>query len=72
MEDKRCGGIQHAPFSLDLAPFDFAPFPQKSDLHGKRYTDLDELCIESDLKQVAQRATIVHLRALGSRYYACP
>ena len=35
--------IQHAPFSLDLAPFDFTPFPQKSDLHGKRYSDLDEL-----------------------------
>ena len=51
MEDKRCGRIQHAPFSLDLALFDFAPFPQKSDLHGKRYTDLDELRIESDLKK---------------------
>ena len=24
------------------------------------------------IKQVAQRATIAHLRALGSRYYACP
>ena len=44
--------IQHAPYSLDLAPFDFAFFPQlKSDLHGKRFIDLYELLIESDLKR---------------------
>ena len=31
--------IQHA---LDLAPFDFAFFPQlKSNIHGKRFSDLD-------------------------------
>ena len=30
--------IQHAPYSLDLAPFDFTSFTQlKSDLHGKRF-----------------------------------
>ena len=35
------------PCSLDLAPF----LPQlKSDLHGKRFSDLDELRTESDLK----------------------
>ena len=36
---KRYGRIQHVPFSLDLAPFDFASFPQlKSDLQGIRLT----------------------------------
>ena len=44
------GRIQHAPYSPDLAPFDFALFPQlKSDLHGKRFSDLGELRTESDL-----------------------
>ena len=44
--------IQHAPYSLDLAPFDFALFPQlKSDLHEKRCRDLYELRTESDLKK---------------------
>ena len=44
--------IQHAPYSLDLAPFDFAFFPQlKSDLHGKLFSDLDDLRKESDLKK---------------------
>ena len=53
MEDKkRYGRIQHSPFSLDLGPFDFASFPQlKSDLHGKCFSDLDELRTESDLKK---------------------
>ena len=38
--------------SLDLVPFDFAFLPQlKSDLHGKRFSDLDELRTESDLKK---------------------
>ena len=52
MEDKKkYGRIQHAPYSLDLAPFDFAFFPHlKSELHGKRFSDLDELRTESDLK----------------------
>ena len=36
--------IDHAPYSPDLAPFDFAIFPRlKSDLRGKRYEDLQEL-----------------------------
>ena len=44
--------IQHAPYSLDLAPFDFALFTQlKSDLHGKRFSDMYELRTESDLKR---------------------
>ena len=44
--------IQHDPYSLDLAPFDFAFFPQlKSDLHGKRLSDRYELRTESDLKR---------------------
>ena len=53
MEDKkRYDRIQHAPYSLDLAPFDFAFFPQlKSNLHGKRFSDFDELRTESDLKK---------------------
>ena len=53
MKDKnRYGRIQHAPYSLDLVPFDFAFFPQlKSDLHGKRFSNLDELHTESDLKE---------------------
>ena len=53
MEDKkRYSRIQHAPYSLDLAPFYFAFFPQlKSDLHGKWCSDLDELHTESDLKK---------------------
>ena len=52
MEDKKkYGRIQHAPYSLDLVPFDFAFFPHlKSELHGKRFSDLDELRTESDLK----------------------
>ena len=42
MEDKkRYVWIHSAPYSLDIAPFDFAFFPQlKSDLHGKRFSDL--------------------------------
>ena len=44
--------IQHDPYSLDLTPFDFAFFPQlKSDLHGKRFSDMYELRTESDLKR---------------------
>ena len=44
MEDKkRYGRIKHAPYSLDLAQFDFALFPLlKSDQHGKRFSDLDD------------------------------
>ena len=53
MEDtKRNDRIQHAPYSLDLALFDFAIFTQlKSKLHGKSFSDLDELRTESDLKK---------------------
>ena len=52
MEDKRNDRIQHAPYSLDLALFDFAICPQlKSNLHGKSFSDLDELRTESDLKK---------------------
>ena len=53
MEDKKkYGRIQRAPYSLYLVPFDFAFLPQlKSDLHGKRFSDLDELRTESDLKK---------------------
>ena len=45
MEDKkRYGRIPHDPYSLNLTPFDFGFFPQlKSDLHRKRFSDLDEL-----------------------------
>ena len=43
--------IQHDPYSLDLAPFDFTFFLQlKSDLHGKRFSDLYELRTDSGLK----------------------
>ena len=35
-------------------------------------SDFHFLVPESFHKQVAQRATMAHLRALGSRYYACP
>ena len=50
MEDKKIySRIQHASYSLDLVPFDFASFPHlKKDPHGKRFSDLDELCTESD------------------------
>ena len=34
--------------------------------------DLEKEREEREMKQVAQRATIADLRALGSRYYACP
>ena len=53
MKDKKMyGRIQNAPYSLNLVQFDFAFFPQlKSDLHGKRFSDLNELRIESDLKK---------------------
>ena len=53
MEDKkRYGRIQHAPYSMALAPFGFAFFPQlKSDLHGKWFRDFDDLRTESDLKK---------------------
>ena len=51
-DKKRHGRRQHAPYSLDLVLFDFAFFPQlKSDLHGKRFSDLNELRKESDLKK---------------------
>ena len=44
--------IQHDQYSLDLAPFDFAFFPElKSDLHGKQFSDMYELRTESDLKR---------------------
>ena len=44
--------IQHDPYSLALVPFDSAFFPQlKSDLHGKRFSDMYELRTESDLKR---------------------
>ena len=40
-----------APYSRDLMQFDFVFFLQlKLDLHGKRFSDLDELRTESDLK----------------------
>ena len=53
MEDKkRYDRIQHAQYSVDLAPFDFAFFPQLiSDLHEKQFSDVDELRTESDLKK---------------------
>ena len=36
--------ITHAPYSPDIAPFDFAVFPRlKGDLRGKRYENLQEL-----------------------------
>ena len=36
--------LPHAPYSPDLAPFDFALFPRlKEDLRGVRYQDLHEL-----------------------------
>ena len=48
MEDKkRYGRIQHAPYSLYLAPYDFAFYP----LHGKRFSDLDEQRTGSELKK---------------------
>ena len=44
--------IQHDPYSLDLVPFEFAFFPHlKSDLHGKRFSDMYELRTESNLKR---------------------
>ena len=61
---KRYDRIQHSPYLLDLAPFDFAFFPQlKSDLHGKRFSDLDELRTESDLKK---NMVWCYLRKMGS------
>ena len=40
------------PVSQELAPLDFAFFPRlKSNLHGKRLSDLFEQRIESDLKK---------------------
>ena len=52
MENKKRYCRIHALYSLDLAPIDFAFFPQlKLDLHGKRFSDLDELHTESDLKK---------------------
>ena len=48
MEDKkRYGRIQHAPYSLNLAPYDFAFYR----LHGKRFSDLDKLHTELDLNK---------------------
>ena len=39
-------------YNVDIALFDFAFLPQlKSDLHGKWFSDLDELRTESDLKK---------------------
>ena len=36
--------LEHAPYSPDLAPMDFALFPRlKSELRGKRFDDLDHL-----------------------------
>ena len=54
LEWKRYTRIQHAPYSMDLAPFDFVFHPThlqlKVDLHGERFSDLDELRTKSDLK----------------------
>ena len=48
MEDKKSYGR----YNMSLEPFDFAFFPQqKSDLYGKRFSDLDELHTQSDLKK---------------------
>ena len=53
VDEKRFDRIQYAPYSLDLAQFHFALFPQlKSDLHGKRFSDLVEPGTESDLKNM--------------------
>ena len=39
-----CGRVQHPPYSPDLAPFDFAVFPEvKSQLNGRRFSTLSEL-----------------------------
>jgi len=36
--------LEHAPYSPDIAPMDFALFPRlKSELRGKRFEDLDHL-----------------------------
>ena len=66
MEDKkRYGRIQNARYSLDLAPFDFAYFLQlKSDLHGKRFSDLDELCTEYQILKTVM--VWLHLWKMGS------
>ena len=45
MEDKKkYGRIQRAPYSLDLLPFYYAFLPH---MHGKRLSDLEELCTDS-------------------------
>lgn len=49
--------INHAPYSPDLAPFDFAVFPRlKSDLRGNRYEDLQDLrmAVRSAVSQYAK------------------
>ena len=49
-DKKRYGRIQHAPYSLDLAPFALVFIPKlKSDLHRKLFSVLDELPTEPDL-----------------------
>ena len=50
MEDKkRYGRIQHAPYSLDLAPFDFAFSPTEIESTWTGVSDLNEVRTESDL-----------------------
>ena len=67
VEDKKKNGrIKHVPYSLDLAPYDFGFFPQlKSDLHGKRFSDLDELRTETD-------HMVWYLRKMGSSTQEMP
>ena len=48
--------LKHPPYSPDLAPCNFFLFPSlKSELHGKRFDDEDELrmAVQSQLKQLA-------------------
>ena len=64
MEDKkRYGRTQHASYSLNLAPFDFAFFPKlKSNLHRQRFSDLDGVRTELDLKlELSEDLTIAPL-----------
>ena len=47
VEDKKTQKDTTYPYSLDLVPLDIVFFPQlKSDLHGKQFSDLDELRTE--------------------------
>ena len=46
------GRVDHFPYSLNLAPFDFDVYPKvKSQLKGRRFSSLPDLCSANIISQ---------------------